>query len=97
MQCSRFKLWHNITKRQQAELDTVGFILSHLVNHAHVSQLVYKGQTQVFCLHACAQYKEVIVKTQLQFKNLNLSTGDFIMQYEGLTVILHPYEPVHPN
>ena len=26
------------------------------------------GQAQVFCLHACAQYKEVKVKAQLQKK-----------------------------
>ena len=47
----------------QAELDTVDFIPSSM----HVSQLVYKGQAQVFCLQTtCAQYKEVKVKTQFK-------------------------------
>ena len=44
----------------------------------HVSQLIYKGQAQVFCLHACAQYKSknsyTKKKLQLDYRRLH-STG----------------------
>ena len=33
------------------EFDTVSFKMPQVVKHAHVSQLVCKGQEQVFCLH----------------------------------------------
>ena len=52
---------------------TIGFILSHLVKNAHVSQLVFRGQAPSV-LFTCAKYKEVKVKRQLHFKNSNLNT-----------------------
>ena len=63
-------------------LITIGFILSHLVKDAQVSQLVCKGQAQIV-LFTCAKYKEVKVKRQQHFQNLNLNTAGFITMYEA--------------
>ena len=71
------KLWK---MRQQAELDTAGFILSHLVKHAHVSQLVRVK-------HKCFVYKQHMHSAKKsKSKNSYRKISNFPMRKSQITI-----------
>ena len=62
-----------------------------LVSTEHVCQPFAKYDKQMITIcftlshsSTCAKYKEIKVKSQLHFQNLNLNTAGFITNYEAL-------------